>query len=83
MCNCKNPSFRVESGKLYVWDVNYNEHIMENIDFYSFCPICGENLKLERLSHDNFTDDEIISMLLKNVAKMPHRYRTKEEYNAE
>ena len=45
-----------------------------------YCPFCGMQFQPERSKRED--DDDVIRKVLKNVAKMPHRYKTKEEYDA-
>jgi hypothetical protein len=47
MCECNNRDFQVINNCLYgEYDGDFH---MYNDESYSFCPICGENLKLEKM----------------------------------
>jgi len=55
MCNCEmvndlDQTISVQSDALWIYD-SYQEFIL---DFdINFCPFCGENVQLERLSEKN------------------------------
>ncbi len=55
MCECENGTFEVKNNVLYIYDDYLQKMFGCSDEHYTYCPICGENLKLS-MQNDKVSD---------------------------